>query len=199
MEMQTNPATIAMVMNDLAREEIHAMSKVEDHRYSKEVVQAVLAKDNTLPTIILEANLRAGTLTVLMAGEEINVPSLFNNGSGFFFRNDEGHEFLYIDHYAHQVVLNKSGYGQQKFETNAGWREGQRKLELDNIKQETAAARKDADALCDQLRRAMLLLATEMDDTMSTATREAVMELHDEVAPRLDAWAAQLQRDRSFV
>jgi len=187
-----------MVMNDLAYEGIHAMPKVEDHRYSKEVVQAILAKDNTLPTIILEANLRAGTLTVLMAGEEINVPSLFNNGSGFFFRNDEGKEFLYIDHYAHNVVLNKA-HGSQNFQTNAGWLEEQRKLELDNVKQETAAARKDADALCDQLRRAMLLLATQIDDTMQSDTREAVMELHDEVAPRLDAWAAQLQRNRSFV
>ena len=197
MEMQTNPATCAMVMNDLAYEEIHAMPKVEDHRYSKEVVQAVLAKDNCLPTIILEANLRAGTLTVLMAGKEINVPSLFNNGSGFFFRNDEGAEFLYIDHYAHQVVLNENG--QQKFETNAGWRDGQRKLELDNIKQETAAVRNDADALCDQLRRAMLLLATQIDDTMPDETREAVMALHDEVAPRLDAWVARIERNRSYV
>ncbi len=95
---EITPATMFSVACHLGACGFHISPKVIDNKYSRTCAEATLVTSEGLPVMQLELDAAAGTITIVVAGENIETSSFHNNGTGPFFRDINGIEFMAIEH-----------------------------------------------------------------------------------------------------
>lgn len=154
------PATVGMVMAELGGQGYHPMPRVDDHRFSDDVLEVALVAEQGVAHVLIVADLRTGQLTVKIDGAEIPVKSLFNNGSGFFFRNCEDHEFLYIDVQDQKVVYNPERGRTAKWDTQVAWRTELVDNQIESLRADTKRVEAELEEARNFLAEAIALLST---------------------------------------
>lgn len=91
-------ATVSAVASHLGACGFYVSPKVIDNKYSRTCAEATLVTSEALPVIKIELDAQASTITIVIAGENIEVSSYHNNGTGPFFRDIDGIEFMAIEH-----------------------------------------------------------------------------------------------------
>ena len=95
---EITPATVTAVASHLGACGFHISPKVVDNKYSRTCAEATLVTSEALTVIKIELDAQAGEITIVIAGENIEVSSYHNNGTGPFFRDINGIEFMAIEH-----------------------------------------------------------------------------------------------------
>ena len=95
---EITPATMFSVACHLGACGFHISPKVIDNKYSRTCAEATLVTSEGLTVMQLELDAEAGKITIVIAGENIETSSYHNNGTGPFFRDINGVEFMAIEH-----------------------------------------------------------------------------------------------------
>lgn len=129
---QITPATMFSVACHLGACGFHISPKVIDNEYSRTCAEATLVTSEGLTVMKIELDAQAGTVTLVIAGENIEVSSYHNNGTGPFFRDIDGIEFMAIEHDA--VQWFRKGQLGASWSTPAGTARAYIAKELDLVK-----------------------------------------------------------------
>jgi hypothetical protein len=128
MSYSLTQANLAMLFNRLGTLGITTSAELvtETNKYGEEfkaasvtTVEAYLATVDFMPVIRLVADLNTNEVWIATSAEKIKVTSFFDNGSGPYFRDENGTEFCGVqrDGYVHWFPKNQP---QMKFQTDAG-------------------------------------------------------------------------------
>jgi hypothetical protein len=128
MSYSLTKANLAMLFNRLGTLGITISAELvtETNKHGEEfkaasgsTVEAYLATVDFMPVIRLVADLDTNEVWIATSAEKIKVISFFDNGSGPYFRDENGAEFCGVqrDGYVHWFAQNQP---KMKFQTEAG-------------------------------------------------------------------------------
>lgn len=184
------PATAGMVMAELGAQGYHPRPRVENQRYDEDILEVTLVAEQGVSHVMMVANQRTGELTIKIDGQEIGVSSLFNNGSGFFFRDGDGHEFFYVDVQDRKVVYSPTRGRAAKWDTHEAWRYEMVQNQIEHAKAETAKIASELEEMRTLLAEAMLLASRahagmSTDEDIETLTKKVEAVTPDPIDERI--------------
>lgn len=141
MEHILTKANITALVNTLGTYGIYVRSQVIDHQYSATCSEATLVYFNGFPVVRMVIDSETSRVTIQTCDETIEVSSYHNNGSGPFLRDNEGTEFIAIEHDA--IRWFRKNNRDQSWPTPAGELRVQREEYQQTLKDEIRALRSE--------------------------------------------------------